>query len=105
MLAEVRRLHSPPKIGGVSRQTGRGGISWRRLESFGLEYKFVSLYIQKKLSYDQMFDQLFIAIKQYTKRQLTWWKRNKEIRWIANPLQAKKITKKFAAGDLFTLQT
>ena len=95
MINEVRHLHSPPKIGGVSREARRGGISWRKLESFGLEYKFVSLYLQKKLTYEQMFEQLFTAIKQYSKRQRTWWKRNKEIKWIKKPEQAKKFTKSF----------
>lgn len=61
------------------------GLSWRRLESFGLEYKLIALYLQKKLSYEQMYEQLLSAIKHYSKRQLTWWKRNKHIRWISSP--------------------
>ncbi len=82
MIKEVKRLHAR-------------GLSWPRLESFGLEYKFVSLYLQKKLSYDEMFAQLFTAIKQYSKRQMTWWKRNKDIRWIKKPPQAIKPVEKF----------
>jgi tRNA dimethylallyltransferase len=82
MVKEVTRLHNQ-------------GLSWKKLESFGLEYKFVSLYLQKKLSYDEMFEQLFTAIKQYTKRQMTWWKRNKEIHWINNFIISKKLVEKF----------
>ena len=67
------------------------GLSFKKLESFGLEYRFISLYLQKKLTYDEMFTQLLYAIKHYSKRQLTWWKRNKKIRWIKNYTQAVKI--------------
>src|SRR6185437_8972809 len=63
MIEEVQRLQEK-------------GLSWKRLESFGLEYKFISLYLLNKLSYDDMVTQLSYAIKHYSKRQLTWWKRN-----------------------------
>jgi len=82
MIKEVSQLHTQ-------------GLSWKKLESFGLEYKFVSLFLQKKLSYDEMFSQLLLAIQHYTKRQMTWWKRNKEINWIKNPSEAQKLTKNF----------
>jgi len=82
MINEVARLH-------------RQGLSWKRLESFGLEYKFVSLYLQKKLTCEQMFEQLFTAIKQYSRRQMTWWKRNKDIRWMASPTKTVKSVEKF----------
>lgn len=95
MINEVQRLHSPPKIGGAPRQPRRGGISWKRLESFGLEYKFVSLFLQKKIDKQEMIQQLSLAIKHYSKRQLTWWKRNKNIRWVKNPSQIQKILRQF----------
>jgi tRNA dimethylallyltransferase len=68
MFHEVKRLH-------------KHGLSWKRLESFGLEYKYGALFLQKKLSYDEAREQLLTAIKNYSKRQMTWWKRNKDIRW------------------------
>jgi len=99
LINEVRYLHSPPQfMGRVPRSSnprGGRGLSWHRLESFGLEYKFVSLYLQKKLSREEMFDQLFTAIKQYSKRQRRWWKRNKEINWISNFAKAALIVEKF----------
>ncbi len=104
MVKEVEDLHSsPPKIepapdsirGGVPRAAGRGGISWNRLGSFGLEYKYISLYLQKKLTYDEMFTQLLFAIKHYSKRQLTWWKRNKNIHWIQKSSATQQLVKKF----------
>jgi len=73
----------------------QAGLSWKRLESFGLEYKYVSLFLQKKLSYKEMLSQLSYAIKHYSKRQMTWWKRNKEIQWIKIRGQAERKLKRF----------
>jgi tRNA A37 N6-isopentenylltransferase MiaA len=41
-----------------------------------------------------MFEQLLMAIRHYSKRQMTWWKKNQDIKWI-NPLKAQKLTKNF----------
>ena len=82
MVAEVSRLH-------------KGGLSWKKLESFGLEYKFLSLYLEKKLTYDEMLTQLSFAIKHYSKRQMTWWKKNKVINWIKSPKLAEKAVARF----------
>ena len=72
------------------------GLSWKRLEAFGLEYKFVSLFLQKKTSRDEMFNQLLLAIQHYAKRQNTWWKKNQKINWIKpNLTKAKKLVVKF----------
>jgi tRNA dimethylallyltransferase len=68
----------------------RSGISWKRLESFGLEYKFGALYLQKKITKAEFEEQLFTAIRQYAKRQLTWWKKNPKIKWSNEP--SKLIT-------------
>lgn len=75
MLKEVENLHTPKTASKVT------GLSWKRLESFGLEYKFCALYLQKKITYEDLEEQLYRAIRQYAKRQMTWFKRNKEIKW------------------------
>jgi tRNA dimethylallyltransferase len=62
MVDEVKKLH-------------KSGVSWKRLEEFGLEYKFISQYLQKKLDYDEMVGKLNIAIRQFAKRQMTWFRR------------------------------
>ena len=89
MIEEVRNLHSATFKAGLPKRQGRvrGGydLSWKRLEQFGLEYRFISQYLQNKISYDAMVSQLSFAIKHYSKRQITWWKRNKNIKWISNP--------------------
>jgi tRNA dimethylallyltransferase len=80
LIAEVERLH-------------QGGISWRRLESFGLEYRFTTQYLQGKLEYREMIKQLIIANYQFSRRQVTWFKRNKDIHWITNSKEASGLIK------------
>lgn len=82
MIEEVQNLHSPP-----FKEAGKGGysLSYKRLESFGLEYRYIARYLQNKISFNDMLTQLSFAIKHYSKRQITWWKRNKNIKWIPNP--------------------
>lgn len=99
MINEVEQLHRghPLPLGeglGVRVQR-KSGLSWKRLINFGLEYKYVALYLQKKLARKEMLAQLSFAIKHYSKRQMTWWKKNKEIKWVKNPKQAEVLTKKF----------
>lgn len=61
---------------------------------YGLEYKYVTLYLLKLLSYDDMFSQLEIAIHQFAKRQMTWFrgmeKRGTKIYWIDAQLSMEK---------------
>jgi tRNA dimethylallyltransferase len=62
------------------------GISAEDLIYYGLEYKFVTEYLTGKLTYDEMFKRLEIAIHQFAKRQMTWFRgmerRGFKINWI-----------------------
>jgi tRNA dimethylallyltransferase len=62
------------------------GISHQRLEFFGLEYKFVSYYLQDKITKEILIEQLHTAISQFAKRQMTWFRKMEkegvEIHWI-----------------------
>lgn len=75
LIKEVEALH-------------QAGLSFKKLESFGLEYKYVALYLQNKLSKKEMVSQLETAINHYAKRQMTWFKRNKKIKWFPDPKTA-----------------
>ena len=79
MLYEAKRLHA-------------GGLSYERMEELGLEYRFMARHLQEKLSYEEMAVELEKEISRYAKRQMTWFKRNKEIIWF-NPLEKSKILK------------
>ena len=82
MVEEVRRLLDE-------------GIAPEDLIYYGLEYKFVTEFVIGKRSYDEMFTQLEIAIHQFAKRQMTWFRgmerRGTTIHWIdaALPIDEK----------------
>lgn len=63
-----------------------GGVNPDDLIYYGLEYKFVTEYVVGKTSYEEMFRQLEIAIHQFAKRQMTWFRgmerRGYTIHWI-----------------------
>ncbi len=71
------------------------GIHPEDLIYYGLEYKFITLYVIGQLTYDEMFSQLNIAIHQFAKRQMTWFRgmerRGVKINWIdgARPMEEK----------------
>lgn len=50
------------------------GISSEDLIYYGLEYKYLTLYVLGELSFNEMFHQLEIAIHQFAKRQMTWFR-------------------------------
>jgi tRNA dimethylallyltransferase len=73
MVEEVKSLHD-------------SGISWEKLDFFGLEYRYVSLYLRGEMEYDEMFEKLVTKIRQFAKRQGTWFRRMEKrgtvIHWI-----------------------
>lgn len=70
MVAEARRLHTQ-------------GVSYKRMNQLGLEYRYLALYLQNKITKNEMIEQLENKIWQYARRQKTYWRRNKNIRWFA----------------------
>ena len=59
------------------------GASTEFLYKLGLEYRFISQYINGEFeTEDEMCAQLSLAIKRFAKRQMTWFRRDKEIRWL-----------------------
>ncbi|MCR4630325.1 MAG: tRNA (adenosine(37)-N6)-dimethylallyltransferase MiaA [Treponema sp.] len=74
MIEEVQSIHD-------------SGITWERLEKLGLEYRFCSEYLQGKYqNKDELYEKLFIAIRQFAKRQETWYrsmeKKGVVINWL-----------------------
>ncbi len=68
MVEEVKNLHE-------------SGISWERLENFGLEYRYVAQFLQYKISETEMMEQIKIKSWQYAKRQRTLFRRDPRINW------------------------
>jgi len=85
----MKRMHGDALIKEV-RNLHHKGISWKRLHDFGLEYRFVALYLQKKLPREKMLSELEKEIYRYAKRQMTWFKRDKKVKWVA-PQEKRKI--------------
>ncbi len=66
------------------------GIKPEGLTYYGLEYKYMTLHLTGKLSYDEMFTLLNTAIHQFAKRQMTWFRRMEKkgipIHWLNGKL-------------------
>ena len=64
----------------------KDGITKEDLMYYGLEYKYVTAYVVGEMSYEDMFNQLEIAIHQFAKRQMTWFRgmerRGFNIHWL-----------------------
>lgn len=73
------------------------GITHERLELFGLEYKFISLYLTKILSKEKMVSLLQTAIFQFAKRQMTWFRKMEKegvkIHWVDQENDVESVLK------------
>ncbi len=81
MTLEVQNLHG-------------NGISWKQLESLGLEYRFVAQFLQGKITKPQMIDLIEKEHWHYVKRQMTWFKRDSRINWFSTKEEALTTTLK-----------
>jgi len=75
------------------------GISHERLEALGLEYRFISLWLRGEFTSEgEMVQRLKYAIHDFTRRQLTWFRKDKRILWIeGNDVErAKELGQEFA---------
>ena len=95
-----RRLHARLEEGMVDevRALMARGLTAEDLIYYGLEYKFLTLYIIGELSYDEMVRQLDIAIHRFAKRQMTWFRgmerRGITIHWIDGTMpMAEKVAR------------
>jgi tRNA dimethylallyltransferase len=77
MLNEAKKLHTK-------------GLSWKRMEELGLEYRYMARHLQGEISKEEMISELEKEIWHYAKRQMTWFKRNQKINWF-KPTEIKKI--------------
>lgn len=64
----------------------RSGITYEKLNFFGLEYRYIGLYLSGRLSYNDMFQKLNSAINNFAKRQMTWFRKMEregiKINWL-----------------------
>lgn len=68
----------------------KDGCSEEFLMKLGLEYRYLTRFIKGELAYEQMVEELGNAIKKFAKRQVTWFKKDKNIHWLdmhASPVE------------------
>ena len=84
MLKEFARLHA-------------AGLSFRRMEELGLEYRYGARLLQGELSRSEFEKELAKEIRRYAKRQMTWFKKNPDIHWLTpeNVSSADALVQKF----------
>ena len=71
------------------------GISPDKLIYYGLEYKFITQYLSGELNYELMVERLNVAIHQFAKRQMTYFRKMErdglKINWLDNKLPLNKL--------------
>ncbi len=78
LLKEVEGLH-------------KKGLGWKRLHELGLEYRYPALRLQGKLTRPEMVRKMETETWRYAKRQMTWFKRDKDIHWVKTIKEAEKL--------------
>ena len=79
------------------KQLIESGVESETLIYYGLEYKYITMYLNGAISYGEMFSGLETAIHQFAKRQMTWFRgmerRGIDIRWLDGnmPLEEKVV--------------
>ena len=72
MIAEVEKLKE-------------SGLSWKKIESFGLSFRLIPQFIRKEIkNEEELAEKIYLAEKNYAKRQMTWFKKDKRIKWLNN---------------------
>ena len=73
----------------------KNGVSWQWMERIGLEYRWISRFLQNKVELDEMKKLLYFDIIHFAKRQMTWLIRNKDIVWLDKYEDIEKEVKNF----------
>lgn len=90
LIEETKKLHQP-----LGAAQDKKGLSWKRLEELGLEYRLAANYLRGLISYKGMAEQMKKEIYRYAKRQMTWFKRDKNIYWVKKQKEVYFLIKKF----------
>lgn len=107
MIKEVKKLREKYKL------------SWKKIQSFGLGYLWIPLYLQGKLTKQEVFEKVYpmeypaerdnfakrnlfhrvyLAEKDYAKRQMTWFRKDRRIKWLKSYKEIERETRKFLTG-------
>lgn len=89
----IKRLKNDAMINEIKKL--RESLSWKRLEEFGLEYRFVAQYLQNKITYKEMIDNIQKESEHFVKKQMTWFKRDSRIKWVKDYKESEKLVRNF----------
>lgn len=73
----------------------RQKLSWKKIQSFGLGYYWIPLYLRGKMGKEDLFEKVLGAEKDYAKRQITWFKKDKRIIWLKKYKEIEKEVESF----------
>jgi len=71
------------------------GLSWKKIEELGIHYRIVAQYLQGKINYREMIKKSLMELRNYAKRQMTWFKKDRRIKWIKNYKEIENLIKFF----------
>jgi len=83
MIKEVESLHK------------KYGVSWKRLENLGLEFRWIARFLQHKINQEEMEAKLYFDIIHYAKRQITWFQKDSSIKWLKDYRKIETTVNKF----------
>lgn len=78
MIQEIATLHE-------------SGVSWDRMNSFGLEYRSVASHLQGNITQTEMVEELAVKTRQFAKRQRLWLKHDTSIKWLPFPADTNEV--------------
>ncbi len=84
MIAEAKKL--------------RATLSKKRFLELGFEFNLLAKYLDKEITKKELVDFLVRGEQKYATRQMRWFKRNSDIRWIQNKAEALRLAKAFISG-------
>jgi len=71
------------------------GLSWKRLDQLGLEYRWIGRYVRGALNKTIAIERLKGDIHAFARRQLTWWRKDATIKWNINPARRNRLVTDF----------
>lgn len=82
MIEEARRLR-------------QSGLPWQRFYELGLEYRYLADYLRGRIGRDELTPTIERAIRRFARRQMRWFGRNKNIRWVRRSAEAERLVRGF----------
>lgn len=88
------RLKARMKAGMIqeAQMLKKAGLSYKRMTELGLEYRSLAKLLQDKISRTELEDEIRTGNWQYTRKQIIYWKRNRDIKWFAPKDTAKIVS-------------